>query len=84
MAVSTHLLPLYDQFLDYLVEKASPQDILAFKASPDAQALAQDLIERNSAGELSPQELHQLEQMLQFERMMGLLKAKALKAMRGA
>lgn len=77
---STHLLPLYDEFLDFLVEKATPEQILAFKASPEAQAYAQELIERNSAGELSPEEEQTLQQMANFERMMSLLKAKALKA----
>jgi hypothetical protein len=77
---SNHLLPLYDEFLDYLIEKATPQEILAFKASPEAQAKAQDLIERNNAGTLTPDETRLLGQMLEFERMLSVLKAKALKA----
>jgi len=78
--VSVNLLPLYDEFLDYLIEKATPQEILAFQASPEAQATAQDLIERNNAGTLTPDETRVLNQMLEFERMMSVLKAKALKA----
>lgn len=77
---SLNLLPLYDEFLDYLIEKATPQEILAFKASPEAQATAQDLIERNNAGMLTPDEARMLGQMLEFERMLSVLKAKALKA----
>jgi len=73
---------LYDEFLDYLIEKATPQEILAFQASPEAQATAQDLIERNNAGTLTPDETRVLNQMLEFERMMSVLKAKALKAVR--
>jgi len=80
--VSVNLLPLYDEFLDYLIEKATPQEILAFQASPEAQATAQDLIERNNAGTLTPDETRVLNQMLEFERMMSVLKAKALKAVR--
>jgi hypothetical protein len=76
-----HPLPLCDEFLDYVVEKASPQEILAFKASPEAQAYVQELLERNSAGALTPEEAQKLEQMVQFERMMAVLKAKALKAL---
>ncbi len=78
--MSVNLLPLYDEFLDYLIEKATPQEILAFRASPEAQATAQDLIERNNAGTLTPDETRVLNQMLEFERMMSVLKAKALKA----
>jgi hypothetical protein len=75
-----NLLPLYDEFLDYLIEKASPDEILAFKASPEAQAYAQTLIDRKSAGTLTPDKAEILQQMVQFERMMSVLKAKALKA----
>ena len=77
---TTHLPPLYDEFLDFLIEKASPEQILAFKASPEAREQAQLFLERNSAGTLTPDEQQTLEQMAQFERMMALLKAKALKA----
>jgi len=80
---SSRLLPLYDQFLDYLVEKASPQEILAFKASPDAQAFAGELLEKQSAGTLTPEERETLAQMAEFESLMTLLKVKALKALRG-
>ncbi len=75
------VLPLYDQFLDYLVEKATPDDILAFQATEDARNHARILLERQSAGTLTPEETLQLEQMRQFERMMALLKSKALLAL---
>jgi hypothetical protein len=74
-------LPLYDEFLDDLVEKASPEAILAFNASPEAQAYAQELLERLSAGTISVDEEQVLQQMLQFEHLMSLLKAKALHAL---
>jgi hypothetical protein len=76
--IAAEILPLYNEFLDYLIEKASPQEILAFKASDAAQDYARTLIERNSAGTITPSERIQLEQMLQFERMMSVLKAKAI------
>lgn len=79
---SRHLLPLYDEFLDYLVEKASPEEILAFKASPEAQAYAHELLDKNNEGTLTAEEASVLQQMADFERMMTLLKAKALKALR--
>lgn len=82
MATAPHLLPLYNQFLDYLVEKATPQEILSFQASPDAQTVAHELLERLSSGDLSADEQQVLDQIVQFEQMMSLLKAKALKALR--
>ena len=80
--VSNVLLPAYDRFLDRILESMSPEQILAFEASEEEQAYAQDLIERNNAGTLTPEESVQLDQMLQFERMMSVLKAKALRALK--
>lgn len=79
---TVNLLPLYSELLDYLVAKATPQEILAFKASPKAQAYTQDLIERQSEGRLSSEETQLLEQMEQVERLMSVLKAKALWSLR--
>jgi hypothetical protein len=78
---AVNMLPLYDELLDYLVDKATPQEILAFEASPEAQAYAQNLIERQSEGRLSPQEAQILGQMEQVERLMSVLKAKALRSL---
>ncbi len=79
MAVSqTH--PIYDELLDFLVEKASPQELLAFRPSAAAQARAEELTEKNKAGTLSPQERAELEQMLQFDGFVTALKARAAKA----
>jgi hypothetical protein len=78
---AVNLLPLYNELLDYLVDETTPQEILAFKASPEAQAYAQDLLERQSEGRLSPEEIQLLEQMEQVERLMSVLKAKALRAL---
>ena len=77
-----NLLPLYSELLDYLVDKATPQEILAFKASPEAQAYADDLLERQSAGQLSAEDAQILEQMEQVERLMSVLKTKALRSLR--
>ena len=78
---AVNMLPLYDELLEYLVDKATPQEILAFKASPEAQAYAQNLIERQSEGRISPQEAQILGQMEQVERLMSVLKAKALRSL---
>ncbi len=78
---TVYLLPLYDEFLDYLIEKASSAEILAFQASEAAQDYAEELLELNNEGTLTPEEKYQLNQMLQFERMMSVLKAKALAAL---
>ena len=80
--MSVHLLPTYEEFIDHLIAKATPQEILAFKPSQEAQAHAHELLERNQEGTLTPEERSQLEQMVKFEQMMTVLKAKALAALR--
>lgn len=80
MAVAPTFTP-YDKFLDYLVEKATPTEILAFQLSEADQEQARELVERNNAGTLTPDEIFQVQQMLQFERMITSLKAKALRAL---
>ncbi len=51
--MATRVLPAFDTFLDYLVEKATLQEILAFSISPDEQRRASELLERQSAGLLT-------------------------------
>ena len=70
-----------DDLLDYLVEKATPREILAFKPSEEADRRAQELMDRNNAGTLSAEERVELAQMLQAERLTKMLKAKALAAL---
>ncbi|MEZ4670300.1 MAG: hypothetical protein R3E39_20530 [Anaerolineae bacterium] len=74
------LSPVYDDLLDYLIEKATPQEILAFKASAAAEERAEELLEKNSAGTLTPDETAELQQMLQVDRLVSVLKARALEA----
>lgn len=74
------LTPVYDELLEYLVKKVTPDEILAFQVSEAAQQRAEELTRRNNAGTLTPEETVELEQMLQFDGLVSVLKAKALKA----
>ena len=80
MATSS-VLPAFDAFLDYLVEKATPQEILAFSVPPEEQERASELLERQNAGTLKPVEAIELDRMREFDRLVSLLKAKALARM---
>lgn len=77
-------MPIHVAFADYLLENLPPEAILAFKPSEAEQEYARELIERNNAGTLTAEERAEVEQMLQFERMMSVLKAKALLALKKA
>ena len=78
--VSIAISPAYNDLLQFLVERASPDQILAYKVSPEIQARADDLLERLKADQLTPEEAEELEQMREFELMIRALKAQALAA----
>jgi hypothetical protein len=78
---SIDVLSVYDEFLEYLAQRATPEQILAFKASEAAQQRADELTERNKAGVLTAEEVVELEQMLRFNRLVSMLKARAFKAL---
>jgi hypothetical protein len=82
--MSANVLPAFDAFLDYLVEKATPQEILAFSVSEEEQERATELLERQNAGQLTSEEKIELDRMLEFDRWVSLLKAKALAALKRA
>jgi hypothetical protein len=72
----------YDEFVIYFVEKARPEEILAFQVSDAAQERARDLSERNQEDDLTPEEMFELKQMVEFDQMMGVLKTRALLALK--
>ncbi len=71
------LYPPFEQFLDEVVEKWTPEQILAMEANEQEQRRAEELLDKNNEGELTAEEKIELQQMLEFERLMSLLKAKA-------
>jgi hypothetical protein len=80
--VSAQVPLVYDELLDYLVEKAAPEEILAFRASDKAQARAADLLDRNNAGTLTPEESLELQQLLYFDSRISVLKSQAALALK--
>jgi uncharacterized protein YciU (UPF0263 family) len=78
---STALTPMYDYFLAFVVEKATPQEILAFEIPEVERRRAVELLDRQDAGTLTPEEAAELEQMRQVDRLVSALKARALAAL---
>ena len=69
------------EFLEALLKKMSPEEILAFKASPEAQARVHELLDKNNAGTLSNDERIELERSVEFEQALAILKANAFKTL---
>lgn len=78
--IPDHEKAIYEQFIDYLARFARPEEILAFRASEAENARAQELIDRKSMDDLSPDEQAELSRMLDEDRLISVLKARAMKA----
>ncbi len=69
---------IHDEFLEYLIEKVTPAEILAFQPSAVAIARADALLDRSSEGTLTTDKRAELDQMLKMDRLVSVLKARAL------
>jgi len=79
MATST-LPPAYDYFLDFIVAKATPPEILAFELPSDVRQRAIELLDKQDEDSLTSDEAAELEQMRQIELLMMALKARAIES----
>jgi hypothetical protein len=73
--------PAHDSMLDYLVEKATPQEILAFKISDEERERTLELLDKQDEGTLTPEEAAELDIIQQMDLLYMSLRAKAIKAL---
>jgi hypothetical protein len=76
---TTDIPAVYQEVLDFLIKRPTPEEIIAFKVSPQAQTRLEKLLEKNRFGTLNSLELPELDVYEQLEHMMILLKARAFK-----
>jgi hypothetical protein len=67
----------YDEIVDLFARGTPSADILTFRPSQDAQERVRDLLARNKTGELTPQEIAELNRFAELEHLMQLVKARA-------
>lgn len=79
---ATSPIPVYHELADFIVEKISPEEILAFKVSVAAQKRAEQLMEMMKTATLTEEEAAELEQIAQFDLLVGVLKARAMAALK--
>lgn len=78
---ATRLAPAFDYFLDFVVTKATPEEILAFQLPESERQRAIDLLDKQDEGTLTPDELAELEQIAELDGLVSMLKARALFAL---
>ena len=67
----------YDEVLDFLTAKASPEEIANFRPSAEAQARFSELIARKKSGVIASAETEEMEEYLRLEHFMIMAKARA-------
>jgi len=67
----------YDEIVDLFARGAPSADILAFRPSQEAQERVLYLLARNKTGELTAQEVAELNRFAELEHLMQLVKARA-------
>ncbi|MUG95823.1 hypothetical protein F7734_27080 [Scytonema sp. UIC 10036] len=77
LAETTDIPEVYQEVLDFLIKRPTPEEIMNFKVSSQAQTRLQALLEKNRSAILSPMELAELDVYEQLEHIMILLKARA-------
>jgi hypothetical protein len=75
----TDIPAVYQEVIDFLINRPTPEEIIAFKVSPQAQTRLEELLEKNRSATISSVELAELDVYEQLEHLMILLKARALK-----
>jgi hypothetical protein len=70
---------VYQEIIDFLIKHPTPEEIIAFKVSPKAQAQLEFLLAKNRSATISSMELAELDVYEQLDHLMILLKARALK-----
>jgi hypothetical protein len=67
----------YDEIIDLFARGPSPAEVVAFRPSEETQERVRELLERNSADELTEAEATELERFGELEHFMQLVKARA-------
>ena len=67
-----------DELIEYLAAKATPQEILDYQFSEEIKQRTEALLERQSNGELTPDQQAELAQLRDFYQLVSLLQTEAL------
>jgi hypothetical protein len=73
-----------EEVVAFFAQAPSRQDIAAFRLSEAAQDRLRDLLRRNASATLSPEEAHQLDQMVLLDDIVSLIRARAHGSQPGA
>ena len=69
--------PTYFEIIDFMFENKNLEEIIAFHPTETTQRRVEDLIAKEQEGTITDQEHLELEDYMQFDHLMSLMKARA-------
>jgi hypothetical protein len=69
--------PAYLEIIDFIATGTTPEAVVHFRPSPEAERRVADLIDREQDTGLSPDEQAELDHFLELEHILRMAKAKA-------
>lgn len=73
----------YEEVVEFIAAGTTPSKVVAFRPSEESRQRVEDLIHREKAEGLSPEETEELDNYLHIEHLMRLAKARAKKHLAG-
>lgn len=70
------LLRAYEEIASFFARSPSPEEIAAFRLSDQTVMRLRELLEKNSAGTLTPDEADELDQVSHLNRMLLLIRSR--------
>jgi len=75
--VSKAAIPSYLEIIDFIASGTTPQAVVDYRPSPEAQNRVADLIQREKEGDLSAEERSELDHFMDLEHILRVAKARA-------
>jgi hypothetical protein len=75
--------PAYLEIIDFIAAGTTPETVIQFRPSPEAQRRVSDLIEKEKGTGLSPEEKAELDHFLELEHILRMAKARAREILSG-
>ena len=69
--------PAYFEIIDFIAAGTTPDAVVHFRPSPEAQQRVAELIEGEKAARLSPEEKAELDHFMELEHILRMAKARA-------
>jgi hypothetical protein len=69
--------PAYFEIIDFIAAGTTPEAVVQFRPSPEAQRRLAELIEREKESAISPEEKADLDHFMELEHILRMAKARA-------